>query len=81
MPGSAIMDRHSELRAAPAAWQDSPSRSRQKFRKKGGLHMKKIVSIIFSWIFFVSGIVVEETFLKVVLLSVARVLPSALVVN
>ena len=34
--------------------------------------------MIFSWMFFVLGILVKEPFPKVLLLSVARVLPSAL---
>lgn len=43
--------------------------------------MKTIVSIISSWVFFTSGIIVEETFFKVLLLSIARVLPSTLSAN
>jgi hypothetical protein len=40
--------------------------------------MKMIISMITSWVFFTSGIIVEEPFFRVLLLSIARVLPSTL---
>jgi hypothetical protein len=60
------------------ALQDPPKKPGWKIRKKGGLNMKKIVPLIFSWVFFISGILITEPGFKVLLLSVARVLPSAL---
>jgi hypothetical protein len=41
--------------------------------------MKKIITVMCGWAFFISGILISEpTYYKVLLLSVARVLPSAL---
>lgn len=43
--------------------------------------MKKIITIMCGWAFFISGILMSEpTYYKVLLLSVARVLPSALLI-
>jgi len=72
-----------ELRAGPVpSWQDPPKKHGQKIHKrKGGLNMKKIITIMCGWAFFISGILMSEpTYYKVLLLSVARVLPSALLI-
>jgi len=43
--------------------------------------MIKLVSIVIGWVSFVSGILIKEPSIKVLLLSVARVLPPALLVR